>query len=251
MGYLKLKPCITLLILLFSNATIEAKTTFDICYEANHYPPYIFNKGGIPSGILVDILEFASTKSNVNITLYSNSWTRCQQDVISGKAHALFAMVITPEREKVFSFPPSKQLATWYMWEASYPIFTPSSLYFNIEEYTPLKGIGAPLGYVVWDILKKKEWLSPYQYEPIEGLKMLSLKRLDGYVVEKYIGLRLLQENNLTDKVTMNNYSLLNTKWYLSFNKEFYRDNRNTITHFWEEMAIKRKAIETELRAKK
>jgi polar amino acid transport system substrate-binding protein len=189
---------------------------------------------------LVDLIDYAAKNSEQPIELYSSSWIRCQQDVIAGRAQALFAMIKTKKRQEQFAFPPKENLSTWHMWLAQYPVFTPKNIEFDIETYIPNKGIGAPLGYVVWNILEQQNWLSPFQYEPIEGLKMLTVNSLDGYVVEKLIGLHLIQENNLIAKIQMNQYSVLDTKWYLPFNKDFYNKNRLLVHDFWKHMAVKR-----------
>ena len=222
---------------------ISANNTIKICHEANHYPPYISLKDSEPEGILVDIIIDASQKVEQSIELYSNSWIRCQQDVMAGRAQALFAMVNTDKRQKEFAFPPQENLNSWYMWLAQYPVFTPENSKFDVNSYQPQQGIGAPLGYVVWNRLKQKKWLSPFQYEPIEGLKMLGVHKLDGYVVERLIGLKLMQENNLMSKVKINHYSVLDTQWYLPFNKGFYNRNKILVHRLWKHMSVQREII--------
>ena len=215
-----------------------------ICHEMNSYPPYIYQEDNISKGMLVDIIKGAVKEIKVSVELYSKPWIRCQQDVISGQAHALFAMIQTDERKQIFSFPPERKLSEWHMWLAKYPVFTAKGTSFVSEEYLPDKGIGAPLGYVVWDILNDKNWLSPYQYKPIEGLKMLAINKLDGYVVERYIGLHLLEINNLTTKVEVNEDLILQSKWYLPFNKNFYESEKALVEEIWSHIAVQRQKLE-------
>lgn len=214
-----------------------------ICYEAKHYPPYILQSDSTPKGILIDIVTFASQKAEQPIALYSNSWERCQRDVKAGRAHALFAMVRTDKRQTEYAFPPENKLNTWHMWLAEYPVFTSINYEFDIDTYKPTKGIGAPLGYVVWSMLEQKNWLSPYQYEPVVGLQMLEFNKLDGYVVEKLIGLKIIQENKLTSKVIVSQQSFLDTRWYLPVNKDFYHKETALVHRFWETMAEGRKML--------
>jgi polar amino acid transport system substrate-binding protein len=225
---------------------ISANSSIRICYEANHFPPYSFEKNSVPVGILVDLIDYASQETDQPIELYSNSWNRCQQDVIAGRAQALFAMVSTEKRQKKFAFPPPENLNDWHMWLAQYPVFTPKNSEFDVNTYNPQKGMGAPLGYVVWNILEQRNWLTPFQYEPIQGFKMLAVNKLDGYVVERLIGLNLIQENNLTSQIRMNEYSVLDTKWYLPFNKDFYNKNKSLVHNFWMHMAAQRKIAKHE-----
>lgn len=242
LGLIAIDRIVIALVLMISATSVHAKD-IKICHEANYYPPYIYSNGLDAVGILVDIIDHTSGVTTKSIELYSNSWSRCKEDVIAGRAHALFAMVHTKERETLFAFPPNDKLDAWHMWLAQYPIFIPSDTELDINSYQPDKGIGAPLGYVVWDHLQQKNWLSPFEYEPTEGLLTLSRKRLDGYVVERLIGLNLIKDNNLTTTVKMSKHSLLDTKWYLPFNKAFYHDNKNTVHLVWKNMAKARDLI--------
>jgi polar amino acid transport system substrate-binding protein len=221
-----------------------AQISIKICHEENYYPPYIYQEENVPKGILVDIIKAAVEEINVSVELYSKPWIRCQQEVISGKAHALFAMVQTDDRKQVFAFPPEHKISKWYIWLAQYPVFTAKGTSFVAAEYSPNKGIGAPLGYIVWDILNGNKWLSPYQYEPIDGLKMLAIKKLDGYVVERLIGLHLLEINNLSSEVKVNEDLLLQSNWYLPFNKSFYKSEKALVEKIWSNIAVHRKKIE-------
>jgi len=221
-----------------------AQISLKICHEENYYPPYIYQEKNVAKGILVDIIMAAVKEINISVELYSKSWIRCQQDVMSGQAHALFAMVQTDERKQAFAFPPERRLSKWYLWLAQYPVFTAKGTPFSAAEYRPNKGIGAPLGYVVWDILNGKNWLSPYQYEPIDGLKMLAINKLDGYVVERQIGLHLLEISNLTTEVEVNKDLILQSKWYLPFNKSFYKSEKALVENIWSHIAVQRRKRE-------
>lgn len=235
-------------LLLISMPSYASKMSLKICHENNYYPPYIFLEKQDAKGILVDIIDAATKEVNISVELYARPWIRCQQDVISGQAHALFAMVKTEERSQKFAFPPEKKLSDWYLWLAQYPVFTTKNTLFDATSYQTEKGIGAPLGYVVWDILKDKGWLSTYQYEPVEGLKMLAIDRLDGYVVERQIGIHLLEKNKLSAKVEVNNKLILQTQWYLPFNKDFYQAEKALVDKIWRNIAIQRKRSEHSIR---
>jgi polar amino acid transport system substrate-binding protein len=223
------------------------RISLKVCHEESYYPPYIHQEEDVSKGILVDIIKGAFEEANVAFELYSKPWVRCQQDVESGQAHALFAMIQTDERKQAFAFPPENKLSKWHLWLAQYPVFTAKGVPFVSAEYRPSKGIGAPFGYVVWDILNAKNWLSPYQYDPLEGLKMLALNKLDGYVVERHIGLQLLEMNNLATKVEMNEEIILQSRWYLPFNKDFYKSEKVLVENIWRNIAVQRKKIENSI----
>ncbi len=179
-------------------AQVNASSSLKICHEANQYPPYIYHENGQSRGLLIDIVQKASQLSNISVTFYGTSWTRCQKDVETGQADALFAMVKTDERSLKFAFPTQLKLHEWHLWVAQYPIFININSDFTERNYVPRHGIGAPLNYVVWQLLKERAWLSPFQYEPIDGLKMVAIDRLDGYAVERLIGLNLIAQHKLT-----------------------------------------------------
>lgn len=225
-----------------ASGTEKTQTELTICHEANSYPPYIYTLEDNSTGLLVDIIEEAARLTSIKLTLYSSPWLRCQKDVQSGQADALFAMVITPEREKLYVFPPQHP-DLYFLWQAQYPIFIGSNNKFDAKTYKPNTGFGAPLGYVVTDMLKKKNWLSDYAYSPSEGLQMVALGKLDGYVVERLIGESLLDQLTLSSKVQATKISLLNTNWYIPFNHNYYNKNKHKVIEFWQNVAISRQQI--------
>ena len=216
-----------------------------ICYEASHNPPYINSNidSKTPSGILIDLIQQSAKALDWEITLYTNSWIRCQNDVKEGRAQAIFPMVSTPQRRQEYVFPPVKQAKNWYMWRGQYPVFTSAEKVFDKDNYQVKYGIGAPLGYVVWHKLKEKNWLSTHQYQPEEGFKMLALNKLDGYIVDRLVGLNIIKKYNLADTVHINQGPFLDALWYVTFNQEFYQYNQPQIHQFWQAMANMREDI--------
>jgi polar amino acid transport system substrate-binding protein len=212
-----------------------------ICHEASNYPPYIYQQDNQAQGLLVDIILGAAEALNIQIEFDAKPWNRCQKDVKTGRSHALFAMIKTPKRANEYAFPLDEKN---HLWTAKYPIFTSKKARFSLSNYTPDKGLGAPLGYVVWQKLKERGWLTPYQYTPEQGLKMVANGKLDGYVVERLIGLHLLHENQLSDHIIHSEENLLDTIWYLPFNRSFYLNNQNLVTSLWSELGKTRTHLE-------
>ena len=212
-----------------------------ICHEASNYPPYIYQQDNQAQGLLVDIILSAAEALNIQIEFDAKPWNRCQKDVKTGRSHALFAMIKTPKRANEYAFPLDEKN---HLWTAKYPIFTSKKARFSLSNYTPDKGLGAPLGYVVWQKLKERGWLTPYQYTPEQGLKMVANGKLDGYVVERLIGLHLLHENQLSEQIIHSEENLLDTIWYLPFNRSFYLNNQNLVTSLWSELGKTRTHLE-------
>jgi len=217
----------------FTSSHSYARTTLKICHEASNYPPYIYREENQAKGLLTDIIKAAAENAKVAVQFDAKPWNRCQKDVKVGKSHALFAMIKTPQRDQEFAFPDYKN---GHLWTATYPIFIKQTSTFSLSNYSPNKGLGAPLGYVVWQELNQRNWLSPFQYNPELGLKMVAKGKLDGYVVERLIGLHLLYENQLTDVIKPSKEQLLDAAWYLPFNKHFYKQNPELAQQIWHEI---------------
>lgn len=240
------KPMLRIIILiqLLNFTTTNAENTIKICHESRHFPPYLLKENGKFNGILIDIINSATSEVQKPIEFYLKSWARCKNDVKKGHAQALFAMVSTSKRQQEYAFPPEHYMDKWFLWQAQYVIFTPINAHFDISSYQPTQGIGAPAGYVVWHKLKKMGWLSPYQYEPNDGFNMLAIEKLDGYVIDKFIGLNLIYENKLETKIKITQHTLLNTQWYIAFNKDFYQNNKALVHTFWQSIAVSREIYE-------
>lgn len=229
-------PLFTFSLLLWGfsfSSSANASLNLKICHEASNYPPYIYQQDGQAAGLLVNIIQTSAKNLNIHVEFDAKPWKRCQKDVKEGKSHALFAMIKTPTRAKEYVFPSDENN---HLWTAKYPVFTRNDAQFSLSKYSPDKGLGAPLGYVVWQKLKDRGWLSPFQYAPEQGLKMVSTGKLDGYVVERLIGLHLLYENQLKEKLIVSDENLLDTIWYLPFNQNFYHENQLMVDTFWIEI---------------
>jgi hypothetical protein len=99
-------------LLLFPAFCFGESVTF--CYENKHNAPYVFsldNAEHDPKGIVINIIRSAAKKANLPIQFISRPWLRCQQMVKNNQAQALFAMIKTPERTPLFSFPTDKSHA--------------------------------------------------------------------------------------------------------------------------------------------
>ena len=217
----------------FTSPYTYARPTLKICHEARNYPPYIYQEENQVKGLLTDIIKTAAENAIVAVQFDAKPWNRCQRDVKAGNSHALFAMIKTPLREQEYAFPNDKN---GHLWTATYPFFIKQTSTFSQTDYLPNKGLGAPLGYVVWQELNQRGWLSPFQYDPELGLNMVAQGKLDGYVVERLIGLHLLNESQLSDFVKPSIEQLLDAVWYLPFNKRFYKKNTHLVQQIWHEI---------------
>lgn len=131
----------------FTSSNSYARTTLKICHEASNFPSYIYQQENQAKGLLTDIIKTAAENAKVTVQFDAKPWNRCQKDVKAGNSHALFAMIKTPQRDKEYAFPDYKN---GHLWTATYPVFIEQTSTFSLTDYLPNKGLGAPLGYVVW-----------------------------------------------------------------------------------------------------
>ena len=223
-----------------------------VCYEDNNYPPYILNKlksEHTPQGLLVEIILSAAKNVGITIEFIRRPWLRCQQMVKNNQAQALFAMIKTPERTNDFSFPKTEQQS---LVTAEYGLFIKKKgpfdnkpqltalrdekRFLDIAAYQKQKvfGLSAPNGYVVHRLLSQHQLVSEFDYRLGEGVLAVSNNRLDGYVVEKRIGLNAIARQKLTASVYWSDIIVLSDHWYIPFNNTYYQQNSAEVERFWQ-----------------
>lgn len=149
-------------------------------------------------------VKLAGKLADFEVQFVAKPWLRCQKEMEENRVHGLFSMIETPERVTQFVFPSSVGVNGAYLAEVEYPVFVSVSSVLSQRETEWIsarginwpvyrrfkdKGLAAPLGYVVYEMLRKNHGLSSIEYRGGSGLKMVSLQRLDGYVVERTLGL--------------------------------------------------------------
>ncbi|AWL10656.1 hypothetical protein HMF8227_00148 [Saliniradius amylolyticus] len=217
------------------------------CYELHAQPPYINDEREVQvgkPGILVKRISAVSEELNIEPLFDRFSWLKCQQLVKQGLADALFVMINTPEREQQFAFPKES-----YFIRANYPLFVnPTGTNSKLLELSRAQvirelqengryGVGAPLGYIVHGQLADLGLLSGFQYSPSKGLSMVAKGKLDAYVLERRIGMTLVQQLGIQQQVVPTKASLVEANWHVAFNKDFYRQHPALVERFWAEIS--------------
>lgn len=230
-----------------------AKPIVTFCAETRPYPPFVYmdDKEQL-TGTLVDIIKRSAHKAGISPVFIAHPWLRCQKLVEDNEAQALFGMIQTPERELLYQFPAEQD---HYIARAEYPVFyaknsviqrySNSLLFserFNMEAYRDVRhyGLQAPLGYVVQKLLSSKGLTAENNYTVDEGLEMAARNRLDGYVVERNIGLSRIKSLNLTNELVVSSNTVTTDYWYVPFNKQFYSQNESLVKTFWHHIGSNR-----------
>ncbi|WP_448213200.1 substrate-binding periplasmic protein [Colwellia sp. MEBiC06753] len=249
----RLKFTSYLLVLALVSFYSAANQTVTFCSEAKQYPPYIsVDQYGNPSGLLVDIVKKSAKEVGLTANFITDAWLRCQKLVTENKAQALFAMIKTSQRAQTFQFPADSK---HYIAVAEYPIFyTENSVIhqhldrlFSSGKFSPTAflaiknyGLQAPLGYVAQEYITRHGLNSSVDYTVDEGLKMAALGRLDGYIVERNIGLARAELLALKSKLKTSNQAVIKQDWFVPFNKQYYQQHKSIIDKFWLQVAKNR-----------
>lgn len=230
-----------------SAAMGQPSTEVSICLENQAFPPIIAGKERIldrDPGIAIELTQAAATAANIKVTFIRLPWARCLDMVKKGHYDALLPSIKTQDRALVYQYPTHGQA---YFMQAPYHIFYPKHSpygdYFEalstVEDKASLiqpemqYGISAPFQYVVNERLKRLGLLAKHIYEVDQGLKMVAINKLDGYVFLKQIGLHKLEQAGTESQVSVSQHPFMLEKLYIPFNKAFYQAHKSTIDGFW------------------
>ncbi len=232
---------------LFMQSPVQAdQTRMRLCYEDQHYWPYLAGTTDIPSiqpGFVLELIQQAAQATNIQLVLHRRPWKRCIQELTHNEVEGIFVSIYTPEREAWGRFPmretdqglqPNPQER---IWTGTYAIFVhpDSQLQWNGETFSGTRfGLSAPLGYVAHKKLADLGVLADSTYDVARGLKAVAYDRLDGYVVESRIGEQTLAQLNLTHKVKTLPVAFMETDWYLPLSHAFVQRQPETARRFWQ-----------------
>lgn len=225
---------------------MAASKDFRICYETQPFPPYFMSQKNGSSirvvGALPDVLKRAVLGVGMTPKFVGFPWKRCLELLEQNKVDGTFPSIYLKSRENIGRYPMtdggedrSRSLA-----KVDYSIFTakenpvPWNGVFS-GKYTP--AIGAPLGYVVVQTLKNKHKIKANtQFLALRGLQLVSLGRLDGYVVERIGGERLLRLDKISHKVTALEPPFESHFWHLMISHSFYAENPEIAEAMWDQV---------------
>jgi polar amino acid transport system substrate-binding protein len=223
---------------------------FTLCYEDQHYPPYIFGDATSPQpdnpGIMLEIAFHALNKSTSNIKVIRRPFKRCMSEVRDNRADAMFA-AFQPERINIGAFP----------MKANQPNRDQRALTLDFSLFTrPEKGfiwdgthfvqedlkIGTPLGYSTVKSLRNNHQLDPVtSFLPDTGLENVAQNKIDGYIVDRNVGKFIILEKHLEEDVHIHPVSYQKFDIYLTFSHHFYENHSKIAENIWSELAIVRK----------
>ncbi len=216
-----------------------------VCYENQSYPPFLLGVETTPQdnpGILLELIQMAAAEVSVDVQFYRRPWKRCIADLEYGKSDALFAAIWKADREKWAVFPKAdgRVDSSRSLWHVQYPIFVKrgTALTFDGVIFAGIQfGLSAPIGYVANDKLSEMAALAPGSHDIENGLKLVSLGRMDGYVVETYIGRSTVSTLGLNDSITVLPVPFLEADWFLPVSHNYYQQHQETAEALWSALA--------------
>lgn len=228
-------------------------TDLSFCYEFNDYYPFTNKKNKINGpGIIIEIINEAAKKSGLNVVAYRSSWKRCKEDLRNGRADITAAMIWTKKRSEWAVFPMKNGTVDTdkFLWKARYMIHTGSSsrVQWDGAKLGPSGvKISAPEGYVAYKLLDDIGVLPNEKFKAAQAMKLVSINRLDGFVIDELIGRNLLKNLGLEKSVTTLDKPFLETLWYAALSRKFKKQSPEKAISFHNQIEIVRKEMKEAL----
>lgn len=234
-----------------------AQSSVQLCYEDQDYPPYLSADSGQPTGkdpgVLVELVQKAFEKAGLSVSFVRRPWKRCMRMVQDNEVAGMFGVVYVKIRENVGKYPmrDGEVDAEKRLLDVEYPIFRNVSVdpgwdgtaFANREVR-----LGTPLGYAMADSLKEEHQIvANTSFLPDVGLNLVAQKRLDGYIVEKNVGMSLLRKLDISDKVIIHQPPYKKHNLYLLLSHGFYNTDPKTAEGVWAQVAHLRKTESAKL----
>ncbi|WP_028300604.1 substrate-binding periplasmic protein [Oceanospirillum beijerinckii] len=217
------------------------------CYENQDYRPYLIKAEDNSieqgqAGMLTDLVIEASRSIGITPVFVHYPWKRCIALLEAGQVDGIYAAIWLKKRERWGAFPmlDGKPDSRYLLWQVKYNIYSlkNSSLSWDGEQFTGLKtGIAAPLGYVAEEKLEALNVKVAHSYMPSEGMRLVALGRLDGYVVESAIGDHLVLSTQEAQYVRSLDKPFMLADWYLPLSHQWVARNPELSQRFWQALA--------------
>ena len=187
--------------LLSSDTIITRQLKKIIIASEPDYPPYcIVDKNGNADGFSIDLFRAAAKAVGIEVDIKIGIWNQIKQDLAEGKIDALPLVGRTPEREDLYDFtmPYLRLHGAVFVRKDSRRIKSLSDLTDktiavmkgdNAEEYIRRKNITNKI-------------ITPHTFE--EAFRLLDSKEVDAVVVQKVVGLEIVNRLQLKKVTALN-----------------------------------------------
>jgi polar amino acid transport system substrate-binding protein len=240
-----------------SASLANALERFTLCYEDQDYAPYLIGASVTPAvpkpGLLVELSQKAFASVGFEVDFVRRPWKRCMRMVEENQAVGMFGVIYSKEREKIGTYPMigkepdrSRRLLS-----VDYPIFHHKDKPIEWDGTSFLNTqikVATPLGYQIADTLKSTHHIEPNTtYLPEAGLLLIAQNKLDGYIVEKNVGMAILRKHKLENIVIPSDPVFKQHELYLFLSHGFYDTHKEKAENIWSSLAVLRKKALHEL----
>ena len=222
---------------------VSPAAAMTLCIEDADYSPFILPDAPAQhAGVLPALAMHAAEHTQQTLKLIRHPWKRCIDMVQKGQVDLILAAIWLPERDVWGQYPKHANAPSGppdrskRLWTAEYPVFVAnnSSLDYDGKAFNATKvGLAGPPGYVVTKRLAAMGLLYAQPLMPFNGLRLVALERLDGYVVERHIGTHLLYQQNLQSKVRTLSPVFQRDDWYVVFSYPFAEQHPEQVAAFY------------------
>jgi len=195
----------------------------DILHVAcdDQFPPFEYTENGKITGFAVEIVKSVFTQMDIQYKIESFPWKRAESMVLSGEVDALFSASYLDARADQCWYPLE------HLFESIYVFFirceNADFLGYEGFEDLKLKHIGVTLGYsyneLFWMFLKETGNYTEVLTDE-QNLLMLSKGRCDYSIIERDVGMTLLKEMKLEDKIIFIPKPVIQKPYFMIFNKK-------------------------------
>ncbi|OPX56391.1 polar amino acid transport system substrate-binding protein [Oceanospirillum multiglobuliferum] len=221
--------------------------TMRFCYENQEYRPFLVATDDHKTrlghnGALPDLVIETTRSLGIQAEFVNYPWKRCIALLQSGEVDGIFAAIWQKEREEWGVFPKRNNQADerYSLWRVQYDIYTSknSLLSWDGTAFSNIKsGVSAPLGYIAEQKLKQMGVLSRNSYVPSEGLRVVALNRLDGFVVESNIGDHIVISQAIQADIKKLSIPFMVADWYLPLSHQWVKAHPKLAQAFWNKLA--------------
>ena len=173
------------------------------------YPPFaIVREDGSADGFSVDLLKSVVKAVGLNIEFTVGPWAEIKQELVDGHIDVLPLVSYSIEREKVYDFtaPYLRMNGTFFIRQGEKPIKSEADL--KGKEILVMRGDTAH-EYAVKKNLSDKMILTD-SFE--EAMRLLSDGKHDAVIIQKLVGLQLINKLNVSNLVSVDNIAEVNLK---------------------------------------
>jgi len=228
----------------------DATKKATLCYEDQDYPPYLIGDSNQPPerdpGVLVELSKITFENAGFSVEYLRRPWKRCMRMIEDGKVAAMFGVIYLPAREQVGVYPKKEGKIDYSrrLLSVDYPVFKhkASSPIWDGKSFSQQHiKLGTPLGYATVKSLEDEHGIEPnVAFLPEAGLKLVSQNKLDGYIVEKRVGLSILRKQNISNVVIPQSPPFKRHDLYLFMSHKFYQTHQKQAEEIWSHLAVLR-----------